>query len=235
MKRVAVIIIGFFLGISLFGQDVVPEITSIETPSFNAEKIKQLHQEPSESPICCFIKNNLVFPQNKIDYEVEGTVVVQFIVDTKGNLDYSTILNSVRPDVDEAVLNCVNSTDGMWLPGSINGQFVAMPHKVYVRFDVPYNSSHEIVARQHVLKAMELYDKAETINNKKRATRMLHKALSQLKEANRYQPEESSVAYWKIRIYDKLGDDNNKMLVLDDFFSMCIKSDEIPVNMAGGQ
>ncbi|MBN2521336.1 MAG: energy transducer TonB [Bacteroidales bacterium] len=238
MKRVGFILIVLFLGLVLYSQEQKQEITSVETPRFNPDKKLMYSESNTESPICCFIKNNITFPFNTLDYDIEGIVIVKFIIDANGNLDYPTVLHSIKPEIDNAVINnnCINSTTGMWDPGKINGQPVAMPHKVYVRFDIPYNDPHELVAREHLSKAMKLFAQSETISNEKKANRKLNKALDHLKVADRYQPEEVSIAYWKIRVYDKLGDTDKKAAELDDFFTLCIdESHEMPINMAGGE
>lgn len=235
MKRLGFVIISFFMCLVLFSQDLAPEIKSVEAPRFSPEKMFMANEDHSQSPICCYLKNNLVYPISTINPEHEGTVVVQFMIDTQGKVDYLTVLNSITPELDESVVECISATSGMWIPGNIDGIPVPMKHKIYVRFDIPDNLSHEVMAREHVAKAMRLYYDGIESSNTKKSHRKLNRAMEHLNEATRYQPEELSIIYWQFLVYNELDDDVNMARMMDDFMNICLKPEMQSVNMAGGQ
>lgn len=71
-----------------------------------------------------FITNNIEYPQDAIDNNVEGTVTVQFGVDENGNVsNVSTIGNKIGYGLEEEAIRVVNKMP-KWKPGQVKGKNV---------------------------------------------------------------------------------------------------------------
>lgn len=69
-----------------------------------------------------FLQRNMVFPEYAKDNEIQGTVVVQFIVDAQGNVSHVAAISGPEELRAEAVR--VISKSGKWTPALQNGQNV---------------------------------------------------------------------------------------------------------------
>lgn len=71
-----------------------------------------------------YILNNLQYPQDAIDNSVEGTVMVQFAVDEKGNVsNVSTLGNKLGYGLEEEAIKVVSNMP-KWTPGQVKGKNV---------------------------------------------------------------------------------------------------------------
>lgn len=71
-----------------------------------------------------YIVNNLQYPQDAIDNNVEGTVRVQFAVDEKGNVtNVSTLGNKLGYGLEEEAIKVVSNMP-KWTPGQVKGKNV---------------------------------------------------------------------------------------------------------------
>lgn len=69
-----------------------------------------------------YLNRNLRYPQDAIDNEVQGTVIVQFIVDKEGNVSDVEAVSGANELRDEAVR--VIKKSGKWTPAVQNGRQV---------------------------------------------------------------------------------------------------------------
>jgi protein TonB len=71
-----------------------------------------------------YINNNIEYPQDAIDNNIEGTVSVQFVVDEKGNIsNVKTVGNKVGYGLEEEAVKVV-STMPKWTAGQVKGKNV---------------------------------------------------------------------------------------------------------------
>ncbi|MCC5917228.1 MAG: energy transducer TonB [Cryomorphaceae bacterium] len=77
-----------------------------------------------------FVQQNLKYPERERENKIEGTVVVNFIVDKTGKIQDPKILRSVSKNFDREVIRVVNLMPD-WIPGQQNGK------KVDVLFNLP--------------------------------------------------------------------------------------------------
>jgi len=71
-----------------------------------------------------YIVNNLEYPQDAIDNNVEGVVNVQFAVDEKGNItNVSTVGNKLGHGLEEEAIKIVSAMP-KWTPGQVKGKNV---------------------------------------------------------------------------------------------------------------
>ena len=192
--------------IYLSDQNVVP-------PQFNEIEVEETVKE--RSPICSFIEQNLeIKTPSSTDYFPEGTVAIEFTVNSDGTLSNFIVVNRVDYQLEEAVIDCIKKTEGKWRPGEVNGNPSAMEKRVYVRFDSPDNPPFEELARQNYHYALKRFHKGENILNNKllsaekqsrKSNRFFNRSLSQLDAATVYMPNDATIAFWKAKNYEKLG------------------------------
>lgn len=98
-----------------------------ETTEVTLDKIYTKTQEESKFPggataWAQFLNTTFKYPQKAVDAEVQGTVVVQFIVDTEGNVRDVKALSGPALLADESVKLIKSS--GRWIPARQDGQAV---------------------------------------------------------------------------------------------------------------
>ena len=77
-----------------------------------------------------FLKNNLKYPHQAIEMDIEGNVVLQFVVNKNGEIDDIKVVKSLGGGCDEEAIRVVESMP-KWKPGRQLGR------KVSVRFHLP--------------------------------------------------------------------------------------------------
>jgi periplasmic protein TonB len=71
-----------------------------------------------------FLNHNLRYPDDAINNQVQGTVLVQFLVDTAGNIsDIKAISGPKKGGLREEGIRVI-SLSGKWIPATKNGQKV---------------------------------------------------------------------------------------------------------------
>jgi protein TonB len=80
-----------------------------------------------------WVQKNLVYPPIAIENGIQGTVWVQFYINSKGKLVDSKILRGVDQSLDNEVLRVVNSSP-VWEPALLKGQPVMQQFAMPVMF-----------------------------------------------------------------------------------------------------
>ncbi len=80
-----------------------------------------------------FISENLEYPQHAIDGQIEGRVVVQFVVDKMGKVGNIQVVRSIDKLLDQAAIDVVRALPA-WKPGMQNGQPVNVRYTLPVSF-----------------------------------------------------------------------------------------------------
>jgi protein TonB len=71
-----------------------------------------------------YITNNIEYPQQAIDNNMEGTVSVHFLVDEKGNVsNVTTVGNKIGYGLEEEAVRVVSKMP-VWTPGKVKGKNV---------------------------------------------------------------------------------------------------------------
>ena len=202
------------LGLNAQDQKNLLEDQRVEPPKFKGEKIEREQVEIKKSPICCFIENELEYPEFTNVDTPEGIVVIEFTINADGNLSNFKVTNPVDYHLEQAVISCVKQTDGMWTPGKVNGQYSSMEKSVSVKFDVEGNPSFNEISKGYYFSALRKFhngqntieDNLLTIKKKERKSeRLFNSSLRSLDKATVYKPNDASVLFWKARNYEMLG------------------------------
>lgn len=113
--------------------DISPDIPTaiqpviIEQPEETQKTFTIVEEQPSfiggETERLRFLKININYPDNAASNGIQGTVYVQFIIDSKGNITDAKILRGIGGGCDEEALRVINSMPP-WHPGKQNGKAV---------------------------------------------------------------------------------------------------------------
>jgi TonB family protein len=76
------------------------------------------------------LMRNLKYPEVGKENEIQGKVVLRFIITEDGRMENITVFKSVHPSLDKEAIRVVSMLD-KWIPGSLNGK----PTRCY--FDLP--------------------------------------------------------------------------------------------------
>ena len=82
-----------------------------------------------------FINSKMRYPETALVNKIQGTVVVSFVVDTKGVIHYPVITKSVAPSIDSEALRIL-SIMPKWKPGMHDGENVSVKYSLPVEFNI---------------------------------------------------------------------------------------------------
>jgi TonB family protein len=80
-----------------------------------------------------FINNNLKYPQIAVEQGIQGTVVVQFIVNELGIIENPRIVRGIDPSLDLEALKVILKMP-QWKPGKQNGKSESVQMTIPIRF-----------------------------------------------------------------------------------------------------
>ncbi len=121
----------------------VEEIFKIveEMPRFpgceNSGLSKEEKKVCSEGELLKFIYSNIKYPNIARENGIEGTVVIQFVVDEDGKVNDATILRDIGAQCGEEalrVVNLMNTLPERWSPGKQRGISVKVMYMLPVKF-----------------------------------------------------------------------------------------------------
>ena len=102
--------------------------------NLNAQVEEQMPEFPGgEKAMLKFLYENLQYPSVDKENEIEGKVVVQFIVEEDGSISNTKILRSVSKTIDAEAVRVVESMP-KWQPGMQEGEPVRVEYSMPIRF-----------------------------------------------------------------------------------------------------
>lgn len=125
--------------------------------------------------IMTFLGNNIVYPNKAVEENIQGKVIVKFIVDKSGNVSTPEVINSVHPLLDAEALRVVRLLKG-FTPGMKNGCAVntwyTLPINFKLQNDISDIEEFDAVAIDSIgyQEMMDLGLKAQSENNLAHAT-----------------------------------------------------------------
>ena len=117
---------------------VRPEAKEAPADSTAKEEVFMVAEQMPEFPggmkeLLKFLQDNLKYPENAMKNNVQGRVIVQFVVEKDGTLTEFKVARSVDPDLDAEALR-VLQTMSKWKPGMQRGKIVRVKFTVPVSF-----------------------------------------------------------------------------------------------------
>lgn len=89
--------------------------------------------------IMTFLSENLRYPSEAAEKGLQGRVLVQFVVDTKGNVSNVEIMKGVAPSLDAEAIRVVKMLNG-WTPGKMDGKPVNVWYNLPISFKLQDDS-----------------------------------------------------------------------------------------------
>lgn len=80
-----------------------------------------------------FLTENIVYPQQAAENGIQGAVYVQFIIDSKGNINDAKVVRGIGSGCDEEALRVIKKMP-RWKPGKQNGKQVRVLYNMPVFF-----------------------------------------------------------------------------------------------------
>jgi TonB family protein len=125
-----VLLVGSFTAMGQIQTINLPEsVITATAPEFMASA-----KNEGQSYLKSYLLNHLEYPESSLQWNEEGTSVVQFLVTAKGEVTDVMVINSVSRDIDREVERALISTSGMWKPATENGQPVAKERELSIVF-----------------------------------------------------------------------------------------------------
>ena len=117
---------------------VSPEAKEAPADSTAKDEVFMVAEQMPEFPggmkeLLKFLQDNLKYPENAMKNNVQGRVIVQFVVEKDGTLTEFKVARSVDPDLDAEALR-VLQTMPKWKPGMQRGKIVRVKFTVPVSF-----------------------------------------------------------------------------------------------------
>lgn len=107
-----------------------------DTVAFNSE-MKRPFVSNGYQGFNHFLLENLEYPRSAIDYEVQGTVVIQFVVCKDGSVcELKVLSKKLGFGLEEAALKVVQQTSGLWVPATMNGKAVNVRYQLPINFQL---------------------------------------------------------------------------------------------------
>lgn len=106
-------------------------------PGCESEPDKAAKKKCSDRKVFEFIGKNLKYPAIARENGVEGTVVVQFVVERDGRIANAELLRDIGAGCGEEairVVNQMNSQGVTWTPGRQRGRPVKVQFRLPIRF-----------------------------------------------------------------------------------------------------
>ena len=122
-------------------------IQTVVTDTLHSGKTYDVVEQMPEFPggiqaLISWVGENLQYPQSCIDQNIEGRVLVSFIVDKSGKVRDAEILRSVAPEIDAEALRVVNAMPD-WKPGIHEGAPVHVKYSLPLVFKIPESDKQQ--------------------------------------------------------------------------------------------
>jgi protein TonB len=91
-----------------------------------------------ETALMKFINENIKYPEEAINNNVMGMVVIKFVVSSDGMIKRVEVMKGVHPVLDQEAIRVVSLLP-KWKPGRQNGNAVPVFYTVPVNFKIKYN------------------------------------------------------------------------------------------------
>ncbi|MEI6276819.1 MAG: energy transducer TonB [Prolixibacteraceae bacterium] len=107
-------------------------------PIFVEQKFKSIDE---------YMAMHVKYPDYAVTHYISGTEVIGFSVSPQGEVVNIKVINSLSSAVDDEVISVLKTTSGMWKPGYINDEAIAMDKEISVVFKFQEQSLKEFKER----------------------------------------------------------------------------------------
>ena len=119
-------------------ETVAPDSVAAPTDGVAKDEVFMVAEQMPEFPggmkeMLKFLQENVKYPENAMKNNVQGRVIVQFVIEKDGTPTEFKVLRSVDPDLDAEALRVMKAMP-KWKPGMQKGQVVRVKFTVPVSF-----------------------------------------------------------------------------------------------------
>ncbi len=124
-------------------REVRDEVVVEEKKAPEPEKIFTAVEESPKFPggeaeLYKYLNKNIRYPEIAAQNNIQGRVVVQFVVEKDGSVGEVKVVRGVDPDLDKEAVRVVKSMP-KFIPGKMNGQNVRVWHTLPIKFTLRSN------------------------------------------------------------------------------------------------
>jgi len=83
-----------------------------------------------------FLSKNISYPPDALDANIQGMVLVEFVVKTDGSIDNIKVIKSVHESLDNEAIRVVKLTDNKWIPAKLNEENVTSTFILPMQFKI---------------------------------------------------------------------------------------------------
>lgn len=121
------------IAIEVIEEDANYDVDLENTVFFIVEEMPEF--PGGEEELRKFIADNIKYPEEAEQKNIQGKVYVQFVINREGNVEDVKLAKGVDPLLDEAAMNIVKSMP-QWKPGKQRGQYVKVSFTVPINFQL---------------------------------------------------------------------------------------------------
>jgi len=122
---------------------LVSNISCTSTTEEALQVCDQMPEFPGGMGECMkFLSKNIRYPEEAMKNDVQGRVIIQFVVKKDGSISNPTVAKSVDPLLDEEALRVINAMP-KWKPGMHEGKAVNVKYTIPVSFKLTNESVDE--------------------------------------------------------------------------------------------
>lgn len=83
-----------------------------------------------------FLGNNIIYPNEELQDGIQGTVVVEFIMKSNGQMTDFKVVRPISPALDREALRITKLMQGKWVPGKMDNRKVDVRFRLPVKFQI---------------------------------------------------------------------------------------------------
>jgi TonB family protein len=115
-------------------KEVKEVFTPVEKNPEFFDVVEQMPEFPGGSAALIeYLSKNIRYPKAAMEADVQGRVIVNFVVLKDGSIGETKVVKTVSPELDEEALRCVQSMP-KWKPGMQKGQPVNVKYTMPINF-----------------------------------------------------------------------------------------------------
>ncbi|MCH5346541.1 MAG: energy transducer TonB [Muribaculaceae bacterium] len=143
MLRTLILFVAIIAANVAYSQDeaVYEEITYGYEPASGMPELDTYPLYPGGlNGLMSFLSKNISYPVQAVAENIEGRVIVNFVVNVEGNVSQVEIVKSVHPLLDKEAIRVLKMLTG-FIPGKINGENVDVWFTLPINFKLPPKQS----------------------------------------------------------------------------------------------
>ena len=148
MRHLTLLCLAILLPAVAYAQTATVSRTAADNPArlsdSNQIDYSQVYRSPEAMPaypggtdaLLAFLCDNLTYPEEAEKNNIEGRVIVQFIVEIDGSVSETKVVRSVSKDLDAEAVRVCRLLSG-FTPGYLNGEPVRVWYTLPITFKIP--------------------------------------------------------------------------------------------------